>query len=326
MAAQMRVVLISLCALLAGACSQPDPRPNILLIFTDDQGYGDVAIHGNEDVDTPSLDMLARQSVRLDNFHAQPVCSPSRATLMTGRHFLKTGVWGTNGGRQYMNLDETTIANMLHDVGYHTAMLGKWHLGKTGPYRPQERGFEDTWRLLDNHDHVDPVLDHNGVTIREEGWTVDYLTDRVIELFEQKQSQPLFVYLAHPLIHEPYYAPDSLVQKYSIKGFSPSLATLYAMTEQLDYNTGRLMRALDETGEKDNTIVLFITDNGRIGNPGTENRLNARRSSPRPARSRCQPDARLRHQGLFGPILRPVPGEYEHFCQPDQPAFRHDLG
>jgi arylsulfatase A-like enzyme len=242
-------------------------RPNIILIFTDDQGYGDVAIHDNQDIHTPALDALARQSVRLDNFRSQAVCSPSRATLMTGRHFLKTGVWGTNGGRQYLNLDETTIADILQDAGYHTAMLGKWHLGKVGPYKPQERGFKDTWRLLDNHDHVDPILDHNGTTLQVQGWTVDYLTDRVIDLLEQKQNQPQFIYLAYPLIHEPYEAPDSLVQRYLAKGFSASLSTLYAMTEQLDYNVGRLMQALDETGLKENTIVLFIGDNGRIGNP-----------------------------------------------------------
>ena len=242
-------------------------RPNIILIFTDDQGYGDVAIHDNQDIHTPALDALARESVRLDNFRSQAVCSPSRATLMTGRHFLKTGVWGTNGGRQYMNLDETTIADILQDAGYHTAMLGKWHLGKVGPYKPQARGFKNTWRLLNNHDHVDPVLDHNGTTLQVQGWTVDYLTDRVIDLMEQNQNHPQFIYLAYPLIHEPYEAPDSLVQKYLAKGFSASLSTVYAMTEQLDHNIGRLMHTLDETGLKDNTMVLFIGDNGLIGNP-----------------------------------------------------------
>ena len=242
-------------------------RPNIILIFADDQGYGDVAFHDNPDIHTPALDALAHESVRLDNFRSQAVCSPSRATLMTGRHFLKTGVWGTNGGRQYMNLDETTIADILQDAGYHTAMLGKWHLGKVGPYKPQARGFTDTWRLLNNHDHVDPVLDHNDTTLQVQGWTVDYLTDRVINLLEQKQNQPQFIYLAYPLIHEPYEAPDSLVQKYLAKGFSASLSTLYAMTEQLDHNVGRLMHTLVETGLKENTMVLFIGDNGRIGNP-----------------------------------------------------------
>jgi arylsulfatase A-like enzyme len=238
-----------------------------MLIFTDDQGYGDVGIHGNHDIDTPSLDALARESVRLDNFRSQSVCSPSRATLLTGRHFLKTGVWGAGFGRQYMNLDETTIADILRNAGYHTAMLGKWHLGKTGPYLPQARGFDDTWRLQQNHDHLDPVLDHNGTTLQVQGWTADYLTDRVIEILKEKQNQSQFIYLAYPLIHEPYEAPDSLVQKYRAKGFSDSLATLYAMTEHLDHNVGRLLQTLDETGLKKNTIVLFMGDNGRIGNP-----------------------------------------------------------
>ena len=241
-------------------------RPNIILIFTDDQGYGDVAIHNNQDINTPELDALARKSVRLDNFRSQAVCSPSRATLLTGRNFLKTGVWGTGGGRQYLNLDETTIADILQSAGYYTSMLGKWHLGKVGPYLPPARGFDNTWRLYDNHDHLDPVLDHNGTTLRVQGWTADYLTDRVIELLKGKK-QPQFIYLAYPLIHEPYEAPDSLVQGYLAKGFSASLSTLYAMTEHVDYNVGRVMQTLDKTGLKENTIVLFIGDNGRIGNP-----------------------------------------------------------
>jgi arylsulfatase A-like enzyme len=248
-------------------CSSTGEKPNILLIFTDDQGYGDVGIHGNHDIDTPSLDALARESVRLDNFRSQSVCSPSRATLLTGRHFLKTGVWGAGFGRQYLNLDETTIADILQSAGYHTTMLGKWHLGKGGPYLPQARGFDDTWRLHQNHDHLDPVLDHNGTTLQVQGWTADYLTDRVIEQLKEKQHQPQFIYLAYPLIHEPFEAPDSLVQKYRARGFSDSLSTLYAMTEHLDQNVGRLMLMLDETGLKKNTIVLFIGDNGRIGNP-----------------------------------------------------------
>ena len=242
-------------------------RPNILLIFTDDQGYGDVGIHGNHDLDTPSLDALARESVRLDNFRSQSVCSPGRATLLTGRHFLKTGVWGAGFGRQYLNLDENTIADIFQSAGYNTSMLGKWHLGKGGPYLPQARGFDDTWRLHQNHDHLDPVLDHNGTTLQVQGWTADYLTNRVIDQLKEKPYQSHFIYLAYPLIHEPFEAPDSLVQKYRARGFSASLSTLYAMTEQLDQNVGRLMHTLDETGLKKNTIVLFIGDNGLIGNP-----------------------------------------------------------
>ncbi len=259
--------LIACSIILLFNCSAPDHRPNILIIFTDDQGFGDVAINGNDDLDTPRLDAFARESVQLRHFTAQPVCSPSRATLLTGRHFLKTGVWGVHGGRDYLNLDETTIAEILSDNGYYTAMFGKWHLGKQGPYLPQARGFDDTWRQTDLYAHENPEIDHNGDIARQTGWTVDYLTDRALEVLMEDRDQPWFAYLAYPQIHEPYFAPESLVLKYQEQGNSPSLATLYAMTEQLDNNVGRLLDALEESGKDKNTVVFFMGDNGPIGNP-----------------------------------------------------------
>lgn len=244
-------------------------RPNILLILTDDQGYGDLACNGNTIVDTPRIDALAKESVRFNQFYAQPVCSPTRATLMTGRHFLRTGVWGVHGGRDYLHPDEVTIAQRLTDAGYRTAMFGKWHLGKTASYLPYNRGFERSWSITDRlYEHTDPVIDHNGQTVTPKGWTVDYLSDRAIEFMCEDDDRPFFTYLAYPQIHEPWYAPQSLVDKYQSKGLSQSLATLYAMSEHLDSSFGSVLDALDEAELTDNTIVIFLGDNGPIGNAG----------------------------------------------------------
>jgi arylsulfatase A-like enzyme len=249
------------------SCVQPSQRPNILLILSDDQGYGDLSVNGNKYAETPRLDKLAKESVWFTRFSVQPVCAPTRATLLTGRHFLRTGVWGVHGGRDYMDLREITLAQVLRRNGYHTYMMGKWHLGKTRAYMPYQRGFEKSWSITERlYQHTDPVIDYNGTTLNPNGWTVDYLTGLAIELINDDDTQPFFIYLAYPQIHEPWYAPDSLVKKYADKGLSPSLSTVYAMNEHLDMNVGHLLDALDRSGKSENTIVIFLGDNGPIGN------------------------------------------------------------
>ena len=249
------------------SCSTQPKQPDIILIFTDDQGYGDVAINGNQDLHTPRLDALAEASLRMDGFTVQPVCSPSRATLMTGRHFLKTGVWGVHGGRDYLNLDERTVAEALQERGYFTAMIGKWHLGKTAAYLPQNRGFDKVYRQTNLYAHENPIVDVGAEVIEPKGWTIDIFTDYAIDIMTSPKDQPYFLYLAYPQIHEPFFAPDSLIKKYQAEGHSESLARLYAMTEQLDQNVGRLLDVLKDSPRWDNTLVLFIGDNGPIGNP-----------------------------------------------------------
>lgn len=243
-------------------------HPNIIFILTDDQGYGDISSHGSADMKTPRLDAFAEEAVRFDDFHAAPVCSPTRASLMTGKQFLRAGVWGVHGGRDYLDLSEKTIAQVLSENGYATAMLGKWHLGKTDAYLPYNRGFDATWSITDRlYMHTDPVVDHNGTELRPKGWTAEYLTDRAIEWMADQQEQPFFLYLAHPYPHEPYYAPQSLIDEYKAKGLSESYARLCAMMEHLDSEVGRLLDAVDEMGLRENTLVWFMGDNGPIGNP-----------------------------------------------------------
>lgn len=241
-------------------------NPNILIILTDDQGYGDISINGNPEVDTPNMDRFARQSIRLHDYHAQPVCAPSRAQLMTGRHALTAGVWGVHGGRDYLNLDELTIAEVLQENGYETYMLGKWHLGKEDPYLPEYRGFDEAWVQANLYEHRNPIIKHKGKELAPKAWTVDYLTDTALEVFSRDSEKPKFMYLAYPQIHKPYIAPDSLIQKYIDRGHSSAVASIYGITEQLDQNIGRFFSELEDSGELDNTLVFFIGDNGPIWN------------------------------------------------------------
>ena len=248
--------------------ADPSSKPNILLILTDDQGFGDLSLHGNPYVETPFLDAMMGESVELTHFHAAPLCAPTRASLMTGRHHLKAGVWGVHGGRDYMDLGQVTIAERLSEAGYRTAMAGKWHLGKTAPYLAYNRGFDESWVITDRlYEHTDPVLDHNGVEEHRVGWTVDSLHEIALEWISAENNRPFFFYLAHPYIHEPYYAPEDLVEKYRKKGLSESFATLCAMTEHLDKSLRQFFENLKKASLLENTIVLFMGDNGPIGNP-----------------------------------------------------------
>ncbi len=242
-------------------------KPNFLIILTDDQGWGDVSFHGNEVVDTPNLNRLAKESIELNQFHAAAVCAPTRASLMTGKQFLRAGVWGVHGGRDYLDLGETTLAQRLQKAGYRTGFAGKWHLGKTDAYLPWSRGFDDGWTQLNLYHHQDPHIDYNGRELRPRGWTVEILTDYALEWMTRESNQPFFFYLAHPYIHEPYFAPQPLIDKYIVKGLSESFATLCAMTEHLDEEIGRLLSEMERTRILKNTIVIFLGDNGPIGNP-----------------------------------------------------------
>jgi len=261
------------------ACSKKSEtnteKPNILIILTDDQGYGDISINGNAELDTPNMDAFARQSVRLHDYHSQPVCAPSRAQLMTGRQALTAGVWGVHAGREYLNLDELTIAEVLQNDGYQTFMLGKWHLGKEDPYLPESRGFDEAWVQTNLYQHQNPIIKHKGTELAPKAWTVNYLTDTAIEVFARESDEPKFVYLAYPQIHKPYIAPDSLIQKYIDRGHSRAVASIYGITEQLDQNIGRLFKELENSGTLENTLVFFIGDNGPIWNnpPANSNGL-----------------------------------------------------
>ncbi|WP_298238560.1 arylsulfatase [uncultured Algibacter sp.] len=238
------------------------PQPNILIIQADDMGFDDLSLHGNPYLETPNLDKLGNESVQFEQFYLQNVCAPSRAALLTGRNYLRTGVTSVHAGRDFMNLDETTIAEIFQKNGYNTGMWGKWHSGKTDGYFPWDRGFDEAYyACLYNYWNNTGLL--NGKPIQTKGFTTDALTDMAIDFVTQeREGKPFFAYMSHLAPHNPWRAPESYIKKYEDKGLSKPMATLYGMIDNLDHNIGRLLDALDKNGLTENTIIVFMSDNG----------------------------------------------------------------
>jgi len=250
-------------------------RPNVILIMTDDQGYGDLACHGNKIIQTPNLDKLYEQSVRLTDFHVCPVCTPTRAALMTGRDPLRTGAWGTTWGRSLLRQDEVTIADVFSAGGYRTGMFGKWHLGDNYPFRPQDRGFQETLTYGGSaigdspdywgNDYFDDTYLYNGKLQKFTGYCTDVFFDNAMKFIEANKRRPFFVYLPTNAPHSPYNVDEKYSKIYIDKGVDEKLAAFYGMIANIDENMGRLMRKLKELDIEENTILIFMTDNGSSG-------------------------------------------------------------
>jgi len=247
-------------------------RPNVILVMTDDQGYGDVGAHGNTMIRTPHLDRLHGQSVRLIDFHVDPTCSPTRSALMTGRYSSRTGVWHTIMGRSLMRRDEVTLGDVFSRNGYATAMFGKWHLGDNYPLRPQDRGFQevlchggggisqtpDLW----GNDYFDDRYWHNGKAEQYTGYCTDVFFDGALQFIEKNKERPFFAYIATNAPHGPLNVAEKYSKPYEEKGVPSGMAKFYGMIENIDENMGRLLAKLDAWGLDENTIVIFMTDNG----------------------------------------------------------------
>jgi arylsulfatase A-like enzyme len=265
-------------------------RPNVILIITDDQGYGDLGVHGNPKILTPTLDAFAKQAFQLRHFYVSPVCAPTRSSLLTGRYTYRTGVTDTYLGRAMMHPDEVTLAEALRENGYRTGLFGKWHLGDNYPLRPQDQGFEETLvikggglgqpsDLPGGSSYFDPLLIHNGEPEKQKGYVSDVLTSAAMRFIESKSDKPFFVYLPFNCPHGPYEVSDAELDPYKKMnlgldqfpktGFpigkkydQATTARVYAMVSNIDKNLGRLFTLLDERRLADNTIVVFLTDNG----------------------------------------------------------------
>ena len=248
-------------------------KPNIVIILTDDQGWGDLSIHGNTNLQTPNIDRLAKGGARFNNFFVSPVCSPTRAEFLTGRYHPRTGVYSTSAGGERMDLDEQTIAQVFKAAGYSTAMYGKWHNGMQYPYHPNARGFEDFYGFCSGHwgDYFSPQLEHNGKLVEGKGFIIDDLTDKAIQFIEDNKESPFLLYLPYNTPHSPMQVPDRWWNKFKDKelelrhGDEEDLLftrAALAMCENIDWNVGRLMERLKALRLEENTIVLYFHDNG----------------------------------------------------------------
>lgn len=251
------------------SCKQAEkpPKPNILLILTDDQGYGDLGIHGNEWVKTPNLDRLARESARFDRFYVSPLCAPTRASLLTGRYHLRTGVVSVSNGLETMNSEEYTLAELLLDQGYRTGIFGKWHNGQHHPNHPLSQGFEVFTGFSAGHwsNYFDAHLEKNGEELSFEGYLPDILTDEAMDFIRKNKEQPFFAYLSINTPHSPHQVPDEYFLPYKEAGLDDELASIYAMVSNADDNIGRVLDLLEELDLTENTLVIFLTDNGPNG-------------------------------------------------------------
>jgi len=238
--------------------------PNVLLIITDDQGYGDFSIHGNPHLQTPNIDQLGHSSVRFDRYYVNSFCAPTRAALMTGRWPVRTGVHGVTHNKEAMRPSEVTLAESLAHAGYATACIGKWHNGEQYPFTPNGQGFEETLGRNNGHwnNYFDGMLLRGNTYEKSQGYVTDVLTDEAMKFIDRYQSKPFFCYLAFNAPHSPYQVPDAYFDKFKAKGFEYNVASFYGMCENIDDNVGRLLRHLEQQNLADNTIVLFMTDNG----------------------------------------------------------------
>lgn len=270
-------------------------RPNVLLIITDDQGYGDVGFMGNPHVKTPTIDQLAKENILFNQFYVSPVCAPTRSSLLTGRYSLRTGVRDTYNGGATMATEEITLAEILQQAGYRTGLFGKWHLGDNYPNRPSDQGFHHslmhrgggmgqpgdlTTFFQGDSSYFNPILWENNQQKKFDGYCSDIFTDEAIKFIAQNKNQPFFCYLSFNAPHTPLQVPQKYYDQYKdidpSKGFpstfdGPQQMTekdkedarkVYAMVTNIDDNIQKILIQLEELNIADNTILIFMTDNG----------------------------------------------------------------
>ncbi len=248
-------------------------RPNVILIMSDDQGYGDLSIHGNPNLTTPSLDAIAKAGAQFTQFQVCPVCSPTRSSLLTGRYNYRTGVVDTFLGRSLMDPKEITIAEVLRGAGYRTGIFGKWHLGDNYPMRAIDQGFDDS--LVANggglaqpgdpppgNSYTDPVLRRNGKYEKTKGYCTDIFFREAARFVEANQTKPFFLYIPTNAPHSPLQIDESYVKSFRAQGLDDTTAKVYGMVKNLDENVAQLQSLLTRLNLRENTLFIFLTDNG----------------------------------------------------------------
>ncbi|WDE96522.1 arylsulfatase [Lentisphaera profundi] len=268
--------------------SLKDSKPNIILVMTDDQGYGDLGCHGHPFIKTPNLDKLYGQSQRFTNFHASPTCAPTRAALMSGRAPYKNGITHTILERERMTLEATTVAEVLKSAGYTTGIFGKWHLGDADEYQPDQRGFDEvfihgaggigqnypgTQGAVPGTSYFNPIIKHNKKFVQTEGYCTDVFFKQALGWIKEQKDKPFFAYIASNAPHGPFIVADNYKKMYADHTKVDKQQAFFGMITNIDENMGLLMTKLDEWDLADNTLLIFMTDNGssvgsRIFNAG----------------------------------------------------------
>ncbi len=250
-------------------------RPNVIFVLTDDQGYGDLGCHGNPVLKTPYLDKLHETSIRFTDFHVAPMCTATRGELLSGQDALINGAYCACSGRTFIRTNLPTMAEVFATAGYRTGIFGKWHLGDNHPHRPQDRGFQEAvyhlgWGITStpdfwNNDYFDDTFRHNGRIQEYPGYCTDVWFAEAIKWIEacRRKHEPFFAYLPTNAPHGPFFAPKKYRQQYEEQDHG--VAGFFGMIANIDENMARLDAMLDETGLRDNTILIFMTDNGGTG-------------------------------------------------------------
>lgn len=291
----LTIAWVVCCCLLPGvepATGEESDQPNVVIVITDDQGYGDLGCHGNPVLKTPNLDELYQQSIRLVDYHVAPTCSPTRAALQSGHWTNRTGVWHTIMGRSMLRSDEPTIGQVFRDAGYATGMFGKWHLGDNYPYRPEDRGYTEVLRhggggvgqtpdYWDNA-YFDGSYWHNGQPVPVTGYCTDVFFDYAKSFIKsQKEAgKPFLAYISTNAPHGPFHAPESYASPY-VDEHGTRLGHFFGMIANIDDNVGQLRQFLEEEGLDQNTIFVFTTDNGTAsGEKVFNSRMRGKKGSP----------------------------------------------
>ena len=255
------------------ACSEKEKAPSVILLMTDDQGYGDLACHGNPVIKTPNIDAFSEESINLSNYHVGTTCAPTRSGLLTGRNCVRNGVWHTVAGCSLLNKEETTMADIFASAGYATGMFGKWHLGDNHPSLPEDSGFQESFYHMAggigqtpdywNNNYQDDMFYRNGTPERASGYCTDVLFKEAIDFIKRKKDTPFFCYLSLNAPHGPYNVPENYYRMYeNEEGLLPLQKRFYGMISNIDDNFAVLRSTLEELGIADNTILIFTTDNG----------------------------------------------------------------
>ena len=278
------------------SCYNPieNKTPNVIIIMTDDQGFGDLGINQNPNIITPNIDKFANKSIQFNNFFVSPVCAPTRSSLMTGRYSLRTGVRDTYNGGAIMSNNETTIAEILKEANYATGIFGKWHLGDNYPFRPSEQGFDESLIHLaggigqvgdftnyfkGDTSYFDPILWKNNKQNQYEGYCSDIFAENAIEFIEKNKNNSFFCYLSFNAPHTPLQVPEKYYNMYKDLdpelGFNDDLSDfrmnekdkedarkIYGMVTNIDDNIGKVINKLKELKIEEETIIIFMTDNG----------------------------------------------------------------